>query len=380
MDKVKNILILLLSIMLVFSSCTSAEKVTDVPQAAMVNENLAAAGEKVDNASSISGNVTEISKYGNIYLDIRTDELPFALGDTVMISVNGNEIAAPAVTSYSDVDNGNALVKIDGENVEVALSYADFAGTYAVTDGSEVTLTLMEEGGYLAEYEIRHLERTDSRDDYPSDEVFANFRALSGGKLKENFIYRSCNPALSDARAPYADKLAEEAGIEVVLNLADSEESLLMTIDPNSYYASLYEEGRVALLNMGVDFRADSFKAKLKEAFEFIAANPYSPVLIHCNEGKDRAGMVSALLEALAGASMDEIVADYMKSYENYYGVEEGSERYDAISSIIRDFFTEINGRPFPESAVKEVAEAYFITQVGLTEDQVKSIEAFITE
>ena len=150
MDKVKNILILLLSIMLVFSSCTSAEKVTDVPQAAMVNENLAAAGEKVDNASSISGNVTEISKYGNIYLDIRTDELPFALGDTVMISVNGNEIAAPAVTSYSDVDNGNALVKIDGENVEVALSYADFAGTYAVTDGSEVTLTLMEEGGELS--------------------------------------------------------------------------------------------------------------------------------------------------------------------------------------------------------------------------------------
>ena len=90
--------------------------------------------------------------------------------------------------------------------------------------------------------------------------------------------------------------------------------------------------------------------------------------------------MVSALIEALAGASMDEIVADYMTSYENYYGVEKGTEQYDAISSIITDFFTTINGRPFPQDQVKTVAETYLTTQVGLSEEQVATLESLIVK
>lgn len=372
--RVKSILILFLSLLLIFTSCSTSENVT---------ENTTIVEETIIEESSDTGlkaSVVEISKYGNIYVDALVAEFPFELGDLVTVSANGNEIAAPVVTSYSDVDNGMPLVKIDGENVEIALSYADFANNYGVSLGSEITISLLEEGAYLTEYEIRHLERTDNREDYSSDEVFANFRPLSGGNLKDYFIYRSCNPALGDARSEYADNLAEMVGIQTVINLSNDEEYLLMTIDPNSYYANLYEEGRVVLLNMGVDFRTDDFKAKLKEGLLFMLENPQDPFLIHCNEGKDRAGLVSALLEALGGCSMDEIVADYMTSYENYYGVEEGTERYDAISQIIRDFFTEINGRPFPENAVKTVAENYLISQVGLTADQVAALEALITE
>ena len=384
----KKIFILLLSIILIFSSCTSTktEVVEEVPAiaapAAAPVEQAAPEAVVEAEAPAISGTIIEVSKYGNTYLDTTTADLleTFALGDVVEISAGDNVVQAPVVTSYSDVDNGSPLVKVDGENVEVALSYADFASTYGVAVGSELEITLVEQGGYLAEYQVRHLERTDVREDYPSDEVFANFRALSGGNLQENMIYRSCNPGLGDARAPYADALIEEVGIQKVVNLADSDESLLMTIDPFSYYATLYENGDVVLLNMGVDFRTDDFKAKLKEGIEFILADPTGPVLIHCNEGKDRAGMVSALIEALAGASMDEIVADYMTSYENYYGVEKGTEQYDAISSIITDFFTTINGRPFPQDQVKTVAETYLTTQVGLSEEQVATLESLIVK
>ena len=380
----KKIFILLLSFVLIFSSCTSTDvKVEDVPQIvvpAAPAETAAPVAEEVEDG--VSGTIVEVSKYGNTYLDTTTAELleAFELGDVVEINVNGETVTAPVVTSYSDVDNGSPLVKVDGENVEVALSYVDFANTYGAGVGTEMTLTLLEEGGYLAQYQVRHLERTDVREDYESDEVFANFRALSGGNLQENMIYRSCNPGLGDARAPYADKLAEEVGIQKVVNLADSDDSLLMTIDPFSYYATLYENGDIVLLNMGVDYRTDDFKAKLKEGIEFILRDPTGPVLIHCNEGKDRAGMVSALIEALAGASMDEIVADYMRSYENYYGVEKGTEQYDAISSIITDFFTTINGRPFPSDQVKTVAEVYLTSQVGLSEEQVATLEALITK
>ena len=222
--------------------------------------------------------------------------------------------------------------------------------------------------------------KSEERNDYASDEIFANFRALEGGRLKKDFIYRSCNPGLDDARALYADMLAEDAGIRTVINLADSEESLLSTMHPASYYAELYEEGRVILLNMGVDFRSEDFASKLAEGLIFMIENPEGPFLIHCNEGKDRAGLVCALLEALAGSSMDEIIEDYMTSYENYYGVEKGSEQYDAISSIITDFFTSINGRPFPESALRSVAEVYLTSQAGLSSDQLSALEALITQ
>ena len=380
----KKIFILLLSFVLIFSSCTSTDvKVEDVPQIvvpAAPAETAAPVAEEVEDG--VSGTIVEVSKYGNTYLDTTTAELleTFELGDVVEINVNGETVTAPVVTSYSDVDNGSPLVKVDGENVEVALSYADFANTYGAGVGTEMTLTLLEEGGYLAQYQVRHLERTDVREDYGSDEVFANFRALSGGNLQENMIYRSCNPGLGDARAPYADELAAEVGIRKVVNLADSDDSLLMTIDPYSYYATLYENGDIVLLNMGVDYRTDDFKAKLKEGIEFILRDPTGPVLIHCNEGKDRAGMVTATLEAISGATMDEIVADYMTSYENYYGTEKGTEQYDAIANIIRDFFTDMNGKPFPAASVGTVAEVYLENTVGLEKAQIEALKAILTE
>ena len=237
----KKFFILLLSVLLIFSSCATVnvdEKVDKEPVVATP----AVSQEETEKSEGIVGTIIEVSRYGNTYLDLLVSDYAqeFALGDIVNIEVNGQTVTAPIVTSYSDVDNGNPLVKVDGENVEVALSSADFANTYGVGVGSTMSITLSEKGGYLGEYEIRHLERTDNRDDYASDEVFANFRALSGGNLNENMIYRSCNPALGDARAPYADALAKEVGIRKVVNLADTEDTLLMTIDPNSYYSTLY--------------------------------------------------------------------------------------------------------------------------------------------
>ena len=360
MKKVKFFLIWGLVLLLTLTACSSTQGV--------IEESTA----ETSSSDILTGTVLEISKYGNTYIDVKSADFlsGFVNGDIVRVSVNGYEITAPVVTSYSDVDNGSPLVKTDGEYVEVALSYADFASSYSVAVGSVIQISMAEKGGVKSE----------ERNDYASDEIFANFRALEGGRLKKNFIYRSCNPGLDDARALYADMLAEDAGIRTVINLADSEESLLSTMHPASYYAELYEEGRVILLNMGVDFRSEDFASKLAEGLIFMIENPEGPFLIHCNEGKDRAGLVCALLEALAGSSMDEIIEDYMTSYENYYGVEKGSEQYDAISSIITDFFTSINGRPFPESALRSVAEVYLTSQAGLSSDQLSALEALITQ
>ena len=90
---------------------------------------------------------------------------------------------------------------------------------------------------------------------------------------------------------------------------------------------------------------------------------------------RERTGPDAALLEALSDATMDEIIADYMESYENYYGVEKGTEQYDTIAKIITDFFETMNGRPFPYNAVKTVSEQYTLSTIGLTADELAALE-----
>ena len=336
---------------------------------------LAAAGY-----ATLEGTITGISKYGNAATDITSATAEgYEPGDMVTITIGDYSAPAPLGTDYSNVDSGSLVAVVEDTGIEIAINYGSFATVSGAQIGDTVTIDMLEKGGYAEEYAIRQLERTDNREDYASDEVFANFRMVDEGNIAEGVLYRSCSPVRGDARAPYADALMGEAGIKTVINLADSEESMSegLAIAPN--YAVLYENGSVICLNMGVDFFAPDFTVKLHDALVFMIENP-GPYLIHCNEGKDRAGMVTATLEAISGATMDEIVADYMTSYENYYGTEKGTEQYDAIANIIRDFFTDMNGKPFPAASVGTVAEVYLENTVGLEKTHIEALKAILTE
>ena len=88
---------------------------------------------------------------------------------------------------------------------------------------------------------------------------------------------------------------------------------------------------------------------------------------VHCTEGKDRAGFVSALLECFMGASYDEVVADYMVTYKNYYGVEPGTDKYEAIaaSNIIKSLEKAFGVEDLKTADLKAEAEEY-IKEIGL--------------
>ena len=51
-------------------------------------------------------------------------------------------------------------------------------------------------------------------------------------------------------------------------------------------------------------------------------------------EGKDRTGYVCALLEGLCGATYEEIVTDYLITYDNYYGVTPQKDR-DVCNTLL---------------------------------------------
>ncbi len=276
---------------------------------------------------------------------------------------------------YGDVDRGKPLIRLTDGHVQLAINYGNFASTYGLKVGDLVLIKLKEKDTYKSELEIRHLVRTNNRADYDSDEVFANFREVRLGSIGQGKLYRSSHPSMNDPRAPYASKLMENVGIKTVINLSDSQDELLKNLQYSNYYKSIYDKGNLIALNMGVDPMSDDFAQKLETGLLFMISKE-PPYLLHCVEGKDRAGIVTALLGAIMDASTEEIYADYVKSYENYYKVQYGTAAYDAVEEIISDLFVEMNdGEPVDDSNVKQVAIKYLTEKVGLTVQQVSQLQ-----
>jgi protein-tyrosine phosphatase len=61
----------------------------------------------------------------------------------------------------------------------------------------------------------------------------------------------------------------------------------------------------------------DRYADRFAQVFSAIAEAPPGPVLVHCLGGKDRTGLVVALALRVAGASLDDVVADYALSERN---------------------------------------------------------------
>jgi len=337
---------------------------------------------------AVTGTVTAVDKYGNAILDLITQTLldsGFEFGDVISIEVPGATLEAPFVTAYSEVEVGRALVRGPGgeaaANVILAINMGSFAQTYGVEEGTLVVLSLAEKAGSLG---IILPERVSSAD---TDEEFANFREVTAGSMGRGTFYRSSSPVNNElGRAACAGLLVEAAGIKTVINLADSREELESYFTQpdfaSQYYRELYEQGQVIALGMGVNYRALEFQAKLKEGLEFLLANE-GPFLIHCNEGKDRAGFAAALLEALVGATVQEIKEDYMLSYVNYYAIEYGSELYEKIAesnilATLGDLAGLPQGASLEEVDLRGAAEGY-LASIGLSAEQIELLKAKLT-
>ena len=114
-----------------------------------------------------------------------------------------------------------------------------------------MTIRLKEANKYSSVQEALGQVYSFEYSDYDGTEEFCNFRALSGGELKEDFLFRGASPVdNSRNRAAYTDQLLKERSISYVIDLADSEENMqgyLSEEDYSSpYTAGLYENGRIA--------------------------------------------------------------------------------------------------------------------------------------
>lgn len=291
---------------------------------------------------SVTGRVTEVEKYGHARLDITIEaftEAGFTLGDIVTVKAGSFEGDMPYFNGYY-VDNGEYMVRAypGHETIAVCINYGKFAETAGIGVGDEVTITLKEKAGALTTQQVNSLVYTTDRADYDSDEIFANFRAVTAGEIGKGRLYRSASPVNDEyRRSATANALAEAVGIRAVMNMADTEEELAAHLAAegfeSDYYRSLVLEGRVIALGMPINFTSDEFAEDIVKGLSFLAGQE-TPYLVHCTEGKDRAGFGSMILEALMGATEEEIVDDYLTSYENYYHLnrEENADQLNMIA------------------------------------------------
>ena len=327
--------------------------------------------------------VTETEDERDAQLDITMQDLEnagFELGDILTVKFGDFEKDMPLLNGYY-VDRGEYLVKANPKHTcpELCVNYGNFAGETGIRAGDTVTLSMKEKGGARALQEINNLVYTDNREDYASDEIFANFRVVIPGKL-----CRTASPINNKInRASTADRLIQEAGIQTVMNMADSEEDVTEYIAAESfaspYYRNLYESGDVALIKIPVDFASDTFVNGIVKGFTFLSEHE-PPYLIHCTEGKDRTGFAAMLLEMMAGFSPDDIIADYMLSYVNFYGIEPGTERYEIIAEKnIMDMLYIVAGKERGADLTnidwKEAAEKYLIAH-GMSAEAIETLEA----
>lgn len=295
-----------------------------------------------DAPASVTGTVTEIEKYGHAVLDITIsdfEKLGYQLGDVVTVTAGDYTADMPYLDGYY-VATGEAMLRAypGKEFIAVCINYGKFYEVAKVEVGDKVTVSLKEAGGEAALQATYSLRYTNERADYASDEIFANFRAIATTGMGEGKLYRSASPINNEnARAAITNKLAETAGIKSVMNLADTAEEIAeyaaATDFDSAFYKGLYDNGSVIVLAMPVNYASSEFAAGIVKGLNFLSEHE-APYLVHCTEGKDRAGFTSALLEALMGATLEEIKTDYMLSYVNYYHLDPAADavKYDLIA------------------------------------------------
>lgn len=336
---------------------------------------------------SLTSAIQEDPKFHHACLTFSKEEFEskgFSLGDScdVYFSNGYSYLDVPYHSGFYVKRGKPVVVAYPGyTTVIIATNLSNLWEEAGLKEGDTITVKLKSKGKYVNEENALSQKYSNDPSAYPTTEAFCNFRAVKGGKLKENFIYRGASPLdNSKNRAAAVDKLLEQKGIKFVLDLADSEDEI------NGYFAEkdfsspfakgLFEDNRLIPLSMSSSYASEDYRKKVVTGLcRMIKAE--GPVYIHCQEGKDRTGFVCLLLSALAGADTDELREDYMLTYANYFNITKTSfpEKYTAIEGLyFRDFLEFLSNDNLFEAAVK------YLTDSGMKQEDINSLIAFLTE
>lgn len=297
----------------------------------------------------------DIGRYGEIDTIFTVDDFKkegIEYKDLVKVSFLGKEIIVPYVPSYRCTHSGGTVLVGDAsffKTIPLVAFHSNFVKKHRIAVFLEnedrtidilpckgikfpikFTFELYEKGGYEKEYQVYNLIRTNERSDYSdlTDEEYCNFRSVNIRSMKKDTLYRGSSP-INDfmKRANLTDKLLQKYGIKTIINLSDSERRAKSF---PGYEDTYYSKQNIIFLDTNADVTSYNFGKSVLKAMRFIINNE-PPYYIHCMEGQDRTGAICAIFESLLGATKEELIYDFMKTYENFYRVERGSDQYMKI-------------------------------------------------
>ena len=348
------------------------------------------------NTPVVSGlGVIHEPEFGGVYIKITIDDFNakgFEYGDSVKVEFSNGCVLddLPYYNGYYTLTGSPLLIAYPGyDYVKAAINNGDDLWVVAgLKETDTASVTLSESGKYAAIQNARNISYLDERERFPSDEVFANFRNITVGNIKPGVVYRSASPCDNQHnRATYTDALMRAAGVSCILDLADSDEKIQKYISTDGfsceYFMTVYENAGVIPLALNMNYSSAEFKAKVADGLVRMTGKD-GPYLIHCTEGKDRTGFVCLLIEALCGAGYDEIVDDYMITYDNYYQItkEKDKERYDVIvESVLDPMIAAVAGEGVDiKTADLSACAVDFLKDAGMSEAQIDALKAKLTE
>lgn len=150
------------------------------------------------------------------------------------------------------------------------------------------------------------------------------YKTVDGKTTKSKLLLRSDNTnKLTDADIK---KLKDEYNLKYVIDLRSTKEigvflDKLSDIEGIEYHNIQLSIRIKDLKKQNLDL-GDCYvkllnqKEKIKSIFDIIAGANGGSLLFHCAHGKDRTGVVAALLLGLCGVSDDDIIDDYCATYE----------------------------------------------------------------
>ena len=331
---------------------------------------------------------------GNLYLFYPADSFltRFELGDIITVAIDGYDTLEMPVAEYSsDVPiAGFLLSAIKGYDYLTLTMhngyFGEIFGIAAENAPINVTISMKEKGGFLFGLEMSNVQNMYYyTENYPdlSIEEFANFRNVRTTGMGKNKLYRSSSPIDPClGRNYYADSLAKEAGIATFINLADSENSAKSF---RNFDRSYYATQDAIFLALPVEFFSKPFQEGLVKGFRFMIDHE-GPYLAHCTFGMDRTGFTIAVLEALMGATSEDLGADYAKTFSNYYNVVDGKQV--ALTEKQVDFFKAVVVRnlqavyhaegievPGTRNANWAKATEKYLEKIGLTPQEISDLK-----
>lgn len=197
---------------------------------------------------------------------------------------------------------------------------------------------------------VKVMKHLDNREDFRTDEEFANFRNLILSNHKSIAFFRSAS-AVKDkyGRASTVQQLMQKNSIHLIVDFSNVEHRCM----------------------------SDEFGFILVQKLRTILGED-PPYIIQCDAGKKRTGFVCLILEMLSGTNYTDIVNDYLESYKNNNGL-----NFLANPKIIKDIEVQkiqkliyhINGnQDFKKTNLEEIAYS-FLQRYGMSQREIQILQ-----